>query len=1171
MRKIDFLRCALWGLLCAQLFCFERAQGQSAYAYAGKNGRSLTHLNTTDDKDAEATQKQKLLVVLKELNETKGVYFLFADQSLADKPVNPVETSEGVTVEKILEKVLKNSGLQFRKINDNTFVILAANAGKTSYDTKPLNFQPGGPLLSESAVHFEMVGDIITGKVTGEDGRPLAGVSVTIKGSRKGTSTGSDGVFTIPAKKGDVLVFSSVGMATKEMTIGSETNIAIVLTEDKKALNEVVVTALGINKQAKSIGYATTTVDGSKFTEARETNIGNALTGQVAGVSVSGVSTGPYGSSRVIIRGNSSLTGNNQPLYVVDNVPYDNSNQGSAGMWGGADYGDGLSNINPDDIESITVLKGLAATALYGYRGGNGAVLITTKSGMRSHGVGVEINNNLTASNFIDERDYQYQYGQGTTDATTGLGTKHTDIGVANQTAESSWGAKIDGSTAVNMLGNNYSYTAQKDNWKHFYQTGLTNQSSIGLVGANDKGHFRLGVSNLYLNSNIPNSWMKQQGVNFNSVYNLTPKFSMSMTFNYLLEQVQNRASFSDAPGNLIASNNLIANTFDVRWLKPRVQANGNELLPGSSDIYFENPYFIAYNDFNQTSRERLTGGLTVKYNILPWLYAQGQVTRDGYIFDTKGITPNGVTYSNSGGGNINISDANQHEIDGNATIGVNKKINEDFNFNASVGAIVQDNLYKSYSGGGGPFVIPYFYSISNVSSRPFNYGYSHSRVNSLFGSADIGYKNFLFLTVTARNDWFSVLNTNTDSYLYPSVSGSFVFSDAFRMPSWISFGKLRASWGGSSNTGAATPYQNILTYGLQGYTTNGQSVGYVNGGGTIPNANLRPVSIKEDEIGFNMEFLNNRLGADVAVYDKTTTDDIVDVTVSDASGYTTQVVNVGRLRNRGIEVLLTGTPVKTKNFSWNVSWNFAYNNNKVLYLGGPSYLTLDLPRNGTASIQDVVGLPYGQIVGYKFQRDAHNNIVYDTSGMPLLSSGPVPMGSGQYDKTGGITNEFHYKNWSLSFLIDYKFGAKIYSGTNLILYGDGLQKGTLDGRSTGGYIGKGVTEDGHPNTHPVITQTYFGNITGATEYTDELWTYDASFIKLRSLNIGYRVPSSLLKGKFVKEFYVSLVARNLAILMKHTPNIDPESNYSNSNAQGLELSGYPQVRSFGVNVNVKF
>ena len=1028
-------------------------------------------------------------------------------------------------------------------------------------------------LLNNTAVAADSVrnfgpakaADIIKGKVTGSDGVPLAAVSVTVKGSSAGTSTNPSGEFTIQAAKGDILVISSVGFVTQEIKIGSKSSLLIILVDDRKSLTEVVVTALGVKKQSRALGYSTTTVDGSKFTEARETNIGNALTGQVAGVSVAGVSTGPYGSSRVLIRGNSSLTGNNQPLYVIDNVPYDNTNQGSAGMWGGADYGDGLSNINPDDIENITVLKGVAATALYGYRGGNGAILITTKSGTKSKGVGVEINNNLTASNFIDERDYQYTYGQGI------MGVKPIDIVAANATTESSWGARIDGSDAVNSFGDHYKYVAQKDNYKHFFRTGLTNQASVALTGSNDKGHFRLGISDLHLSTNVPNSNMQQQGLNFNSVYNITPKLQLSLTANYLFEFVKNRASFSDAPGNLIASNQFIANTYDIRWLKARVDTNRNELLPGNQDIYFENPYFIAYDDLNQTSRNRLTGGLTIKYNILDWLYLQGQVTRDGYTFDSKQVTPDGVAYSNSNGGSISISDINQHELDGNFLIGMNKKIGSNLTLNATAGTYSQDNVYTSYSGGGGPFVIPYFYSISNVSAKPFNYGYSHSRVTSLYGTADLGYKNYLFLSVTARNDWFSVLNPTTNNYFYPSVSGSFVFSDAFKMPAWISFGKVRASYGGSSNTGAAAPYQTILTYGLQGYTAgNGQAVGYVNNS-TIPNQYLRPVSINEQEFGFNIQFLNNRLGADVAVYNKNTTHDIVDVSVSGTSGYTTNVVNIGRLRNRGLEILLTGSPVRTKNFSWNVSFNFAYNKNKVIDLGpGSSYLTLDVPRNGNASIQDVVGLPYGQIVGYKYKRDPSGNIVYDTAGLPEATANAVPFGSGQYDKTGGMTNDFHYKNFSFSFLIDYKFGAKMYSGTNLILYSDGLQKGTLVGRETG-FVGKGVTDDGHVNTKVVPTQNYFGAVAAGSNNIDELFVYDASFIKLRSLSIGYNLPASILKGGFIRGLNISLVARNVAILLKHVPNVDPESNYNSSNAQGLELSGYPAVRSIGFNLNVKF
>jgi outer membrane receptor protein involved in Fe transport len=435
----------------------------------------------------------------------------------------------------------------------------------------------------------------------------------------------------------------------------------------------------------------------------------------------------------------------------------------------------------------------------------------------------------------------------------------------------------------------------------------------------------------------------------------------------------------------------------------------------------------------------------------------------------------------------------------------------------------------------------------------------------------DIGYNNYLFLTATARNDWFSMLNPKTNSYLYPSVAASFVFTDVVKLPSWVSFGKFRASYAESSNKGAALPYQNILTYGLQGYTLNGAPLGTVNGA-NIPNQFLKPVSIKEFEVGLNMEFLNNRLGFDLAVYDKKTSDDIVPVTVSTTSGYNANTINVGKLSNKGVELLITATPLRSKDFSWNLSFNIAQNTSKIVSLGDPDVksLSLDVPRNGDGvSISNVVGLPFGQITGYRYKRDPNHNIIYDTAGFPLRTDDIQNLGSGVYKQTGGLSNEFHYKDFSLSFLIDFKFGAKIYSGTNLILYAEGLQKTTLQGRE-GGYVGKGVTEDGKVNTHPVLAETYFNHI-AFTQTIAEEFLYDASFIKLRSLSLSYSLPKTILKNGFIKGFTIALVGRNLATLLKHTPNIDPESSYNNSNAQGLELAGYPAVRSYGFNVNLKF
>lgn len=1016
--------------------------------------------------------------------------------------------------------------------------------------------------LSANTV-FSKKPEVVRGHVTGPDGAVVAGVNVTVRGTHRGTVTDGNGDFTIEAKTGDVLIISGVGYVSSAVKVGADDLKSISLKQAAGQLEDVVVTALGIRKQSRALGYSTTELAGDKFVQSRETNIGNALTGQVAGVSVAGDATGPSGSSMVLIRGVSSISGNNQPLYVIDGVPYDNTNQGSAGQWGGQDFGDGLSNINPDDIESIQVLKGVAASALYGFRGGKGAILVTTKSGAKGHGISVELNDNLTAQNVVDERDYQYTYGQGL------LSVKPTTAAAAQGSEYYSWGSKIDGSAATNFLGNTYNYSAAKDNFKNFYKTGVTNQVNVALLGSNDKGHFRLGLGDLYLNTFIPNSGMKQQTVNFNSEYHITKRLDMTLSADYVFENVNNRVSFSDAPGNVVASTLYLGNTFDIRWLKPAVTATGGELLPGT-DVYFNNPYFVAYKFQNQTARNRLTGALTLKYNFTDWLYAQGTVTRDGYIFDLTNITPSGTGYNV--GGNLTQTETNFHEMNYNGAIGVSKKFGTDFTLNAQVGVNSMDNVNSSYGVTGvGPFVIPYFYSANNVSNKPFNYTYDRYHVNSVYGSADFGFRNYLFLTVTARNDWFSTLNINTDHYLYPSVAGSFVFSDALHLPSWISFGKLRASYGeGSNGTG---PYQNALTYGLQGYTISNQPVGYVSNT-TIPNAFLKPVKIQEDELGVNMDFFNNRFGFDVAVYSKKTTDDILPVTITPTAGYSGVYENIGVLRNRGIEVLLNVTPISTRHFSWDLSWNFAYNSNKVMDLGANQSIVIAgaIPRWGSeVNVSAVKGLSYGQIMGFGYKKDAQGRHIVDSStGMPE-ATGVIPLGSGFYNKTGGITNTFRYKGFSMSFLIDYKFGAKIYSGTNLLLDYYGLQKNTLLGREGAGYVAPGVDGKGNANAVAVPGQTYWWNITTGANHIAEEFVYDASFIKLRSVTIGYALPSSVLRGTFIKGVSINLVGRNLLILMKHTPNIDPESGLNNTNGQGLELSGYPPIRSLGANVHVNF
>ncbi|HVU57748.1 MAG TPA: SusC/RagA family TonB-linked outer membrane protein [Puia sp.] len=1134
----------------------------------------------------DTTNRKPLLDVLIELNKFKGVYFLFSQQPLGKVLVDPPILSTNLPVEKILNQVLKNTDLYYKKVDDRTFVILSRKPWEknTPNDPAGVTDPPEGITPVDSAVTST---NNITGRVIAADGKTLPGVSVTIKHTHKGTVTDLEGLFDIRAGKGDTLLFSFVGYKLRQLPLSEASRGWVILSPSDQPLTEVLVTALGIKKQERSLGFSATELDGSKLALSRDPNLGNALVGQVAGLSVAINATGPYGSSRVLIRGNASLSGNNQPLYVIDGVPYDNTTQEYSGQYGGADLGDGLSNINPDNIESVLVLKGVAASALYGYRGGNGAILITTKSGSKTRGIGIQVNNNFTAGTVVDERDYQYVYGQGVS------GIKPTNKQLAGVAPYYSWGAKMDGSRAVNFLGDTVPYLPVKNNFKQFFRTGLTNQSSVALTGANNKGHFRLGLSNLLLNTIIPNSTMRQQGLNFNSTYSVTSRLQMELTADYVFEHVDNRASISDNAGNIIAPLLYLPTSFDVRWLQNRTNPDGTERLAGTIDNFFENPYYIAYEYINRTDRNRITGGLTLKYNLLDWLYLQGQVTRDGYIFNVTNIVPSGVEYTRSDGihgGNLTQYEVNYHELNSSFMIGMHKGTSTAWNFSANIGGNQQDNIVdisgigavpNSSNRAAGPFLGAGNYNAGNIVNKPYSSFYRHYRVNSLYGSADLSYKNYLFFNLTARNDWFSTLNINTDHFLYPSISGSFVFSEALHLPAWISLGKLRASYAASSN--GTEPYQNILSYGLFSYTIGGQPLGYIatsNLVPLIPNASLKPVSIAEKELGLIMQFFDNRLGFDLTWYNKRTTDDIVRISVSPTSGYYEYIENIGKIRNRGIELLLTGTPIKSRAFAWNLSFNLAINNNKVLDIGGAQSIVINgaYPRWGNeVSISNVVGMPYGQIMGYAYKRDGQGNIIYSDGSSGATPAGEpehtdvVPLGSTVYRQTGGLTNECRYKAFSLSVLMDFKYGAHLYSGTNLLLYQYGLQKKTLQGRE-GGYIGKGVTTDGHANTTPVIAERYFQDISArGTDHIAEEFVYDASFVKLRSVVLGYDLPASILKKGIFKGATFSLVGRNLATLMKHTPNIDPESSINNTNGQGLELSGYPPMRSWGFNINLKF
>ena len=1011
----------------------------------------------------------------------------------------------------------------------------------------------------------------VKGTILGSDGLPAVGATVKVLGTTTGAITDVDGNFTLSCAPNAKIEVSYVGAKTQVVSVGNKSTINVTLKDDALTMDEVVVTALGIKRQARSLGYSTTKVDGSDFELARDPNIGNALSGKIAGVSVAGNATGPTGSSRVIIRGNSSMTGNNMPLYVVDGVPFDNTNQGSAGMWGGMDMGDGLANINADDIESVQVLKGAAASALYGYRAGNGAILITTKSGRKNQPTQIEVNQNLTVNSIYDYRDWQKTFGIGLD------GVKPSTTESAKQAESNSWGAALDGSDAVNFLGDTYKYS-YIDNWDHFYRTGVTSNTSVAFSGSSEKVVYRFGASYNHEKSILPNAGNRQVGINMNTTYDILKNLHLNVTANYVNDRANGRSNLSDGNGNTNASLMYRGNSFDVRWLKGEgnwgTAADGSELL-GGTNVYFNNPYWLQYRKTNNMSRDRLTGGVNLRWDITKWLYAQVGVTRDAYNLQFKQVQPIGAAADPKGW--MSEYEKNYYENNFNFLVGANKTFG-DWDLGATFGGNKQRDDVKTYypTDGGRPYIVDGLWSVNNLSPTDLRGKKIHERwqINSLYFTANVGWRNQVFLNVTGRNDWFSTLSENNNSVFYPSVNLSWVFTDTFResMPQWFDFGKVRAGWGASSNGTSA--YQNLLLYQVRNYTVNGQNTVTQNNNDIYPNANLKPVHINEFEVGLNLSFFQNRLSLDAAWYQKRTTDDIVQVSTSSASGYSAKMANVGKITNNGVELMIDAYPLKSPEFEWNTTFNVAYNDNNVKDLGeGVDRLSINgaQSRNGNVFVYNIVGHPYGMIVGNKYKRDANGNIVMQ-NGLPLAGD-QTTLGNGVYRWTGGWHNSFTYKGITLAFLIDFKFGAKIFSGTNYQLTYYGMHKNTLFGRDaanpTGTYVFPGVNTDGSANTTAVKAQDYYQAICNNNIVED--FVYSADFIKLRELSLGYDFKSLLPSLTWLKGLNVSFVARNLWTIMKHTPNIDPESAINNSNGQGLELNGYPATRNIGFNVNLKF
>jgi TonB-linked SusC/RagA family outer membrane protein len=1063
----------------------------------------------------------------------------------------------------------------------------------------------------------------ISGTVSDSQGQGMPGVNVIVKGTSAGTTSDAAGKYNIsvPDQGTSILVFSFIGYASQEVDAGTRTTVDVTMTEDVRQLNEVVVTALGIERSTKALQYSVSEVDGENFTKARENNLGSQLAGRIAGVNVSKPATGPAGSTRIVIRGNKSIGGQNQPLYVIDGVPMDNSNYGSAGIWGGKDEGDGLTSMNPDDIESITVLKGANASALYGSRGGNGVINIVTKKGSSRKGLGIDFNTNLVFDKIIDLRELQNKYGAGEyvdnkpDGISNGVSTKPGTLGQAFDWSQNAWGPAFDGSPVLQFDGVARPYSYVGDNWKRFYETGKTWTNSLALSGGNDVQSFRFSVADLQNTGILPNNSFDRTNVTLSTNGKYMNKLTLNAKVMYSHEKAKNRPVVSDSPGNapqamwripgninvldFIGDPNkpgAIPQGVDPALLSVYAQGNpepkfaGQELLPAANN-WGQNPYWSTYQLLTDDTRDRINTSAQLKYDITPWLYISGRGAMDWYLRKANSLGAEGTGYDLVGG--RSQQDITSKEINFEGILGFNKTFGK-FNVNAFIGANRMRRQYEKLQANGSGFNVQFFPSISNSKSRSFDYDFNETGINSWFASAEVSYNNYLFLTATTRTDWFSVLNPKSNNVTYPSVGASFVFSDAFTgMPNWLSFGKVRASWA-QSGLVTINPYESNLTYSLYSFNHLGYSLGSFtqanSAGGLIPNPDLVPAVSTEIEAGVDLRFYDNRLGLDFTYYHQETTEDIVKQSISNATGFGSTYVNVGKLQNQGVEIMLTGTPVRGA-LTWDVSFNIAKNVNKVVtILPGLNELVPNSydaePRTRNVLIKQIVGYPFGEITGHVQEVDPNGNPVFNPNGTPVATQNYVPIGNGLSKATGGLNNTFSWKGFNLSFLIDFRIGGDIFSGTNDRLVDWGMNEQSLQGREgeapvhIKGVVRTGDGTDDVPYVYsevdrdltPHEARNYWGSVGGETTGITPMFLYDASFGKLRQLTLSYSLPSKLLTKTPFRSVSLSIVGRNLAILWKNIPNVDPESAYSNqAGAQGLEYFAVPTTRSYGFNVGLGF
>jgi TonB-linked SusC/RagA family outer membrane protein len=1040
---------------------------------------------------------------------------------------------------------------------------------------------------------FQTFAQTVTGKVSNTAEKALANISVTVKGTNTGTTTDGAGQYSINAGPKAVLIFSSVGFATLEIPVSTRPVVNVVLTAIDKDMETVVVTALGIKRASKRLGYSTTSVKTDELVTNRTTNVMESLEGKVSGLNITPPAAGAGASNQIRLRGQVGFAGaDNSPLIVLNGLPLDQGARFADGAGQQRDRGDNLANINPDDIETMTVLKGAAAAAIYGSRAARGAIIITTKSGQKNQGIGVDFTTSYTTSqalNFMDEI-VQTDYGQGQG------GNKFTTAGQVQGNGQFGWGARLDGQPTINFDGVMRPYSANPYQLFDFLQTGTNLTNTLGLSGGGANGSFRASISTTDAKGIVPSNKYKRRIFNVGINHNITKKLKLQLNVNYTDEDYINPPQIgTQGDGAVNFFNRLPISVPIDAYRDHAINAAGAEWKTSGFLGTVNNPYYALQKGLKyKEDRNRLLGTASLRYDITSWLYAQGRFNYDRGDNFTGFNTLNGSgaeVLTNSDGtyrGSFNINQVVSTDINADFLVGGSKEFKK-FSFDASFGGNTQRSEFKNPSQTVTNFAGPDLYSIPNGTVKTQAYGYSKSRVNSLYGLAEVGYNGLIYLNFTGRNDWFSVLNPDYNSKFYSSVSGSFIFSELLKNVKWLSFGKLRASWAQVGSIAGVNPYDGVLTYTYNQSSYNNQTLGGVNGN-NIPNPLISPFTVTEKEIGLELRLFKNRLLLDIAAFDKVTTDQIVDGVVSSASGYTGFKQNGASLKNSGLETQVEYKAIQNKNFSWTTSWNNAYLKTKVLNVGTPTGTKLLLYFNGTGNeflgeIRYTEGLAMNQLYTKHYKRNANGDILVGSNGRLVedKTSGPIgtgyyPVGSSIPKFTGGWNNTVTYKNFTLGIHIDYKFGGTVLSSTLLNMTRQGHSKLSLEGRETGILVPGVYESSGLPNT-TVITAAGNGLQSYWTDYRNyqigDPFTFKSDFIKLRNVSLSYNFSNLIKKVpvlKYAKGLLLSASCRNVAILYKDLPGLDPEAIQSSGDVRaGYENSSLPTTRNYNLTLNVKF